>query len=275
MRTFDIEKAKSLLDTAGYKLDANNKRLDKEGKPIKLRLDMPDSDENYPKAAQFIKEWYGQLGIDVTTSVMTSAALGTLILPPPDAQAKYDIELWGWSGNPDPNALLQIFRCDAIGGTSDSQYCNKDFDALYDQQLKESGDARKATLAKIQNLIYDEAPYDILYYDSNLDAWRTDKFAGWQNMPADGTPMFTYGILDYTLLTDAKAQPTPGPSQAPGAASGGASGAPSSAPSSNGGSASSSGPSTILIVVIAGLIVLAIAGVLLMNRRRTVRDDDE
>jgi peptide/nickel transport system substrate-binding protein len=274
-RTFDIEMAKSKLDAAGYKLDANNKRLDKDNKPIKLRLDMPDSDENYPKAAQFIKEWYGQLGIDVTTAVMTSSALGELILPPPDAQAKYDIELWGWAGNPDPNALLQIFRCDAIGGTSDSQYCNKDFDALYDQQLKESGDARHATLAKIQNLIYDEAPYDILYYDANLDVWRTDKFAGWQNMPADGTPMFTYGVLDYTLLTDAKLQPTPGPSAAPGAASGAATPAGSAAPSTNGGNASSSGPSTILIVVVAALIILAIAAALLMNRRRTTRIEED
>jgi peptide/nickel transport system substrate-binding protein len=274
-RTFDIEKAKSLLDAAGYKLDANGKRLDKDNKPIKLRLDMPDSDENYPKAAQFIKEWYGQLGIDVTTAVMTSAALGTLILPPPDAQAKYDIELWGWVGNPDPNALLQIFRCDAIGGTSDSQYCNKDFDALYDQQLKEAGDARKATLAKIQNLIYDQAPYDILFYDSNLDAWRTDKFAGWQNMPSDGTPMFTYGILDYTLLTDAKAQPSAAPSAAPGAASGEPSAVASSAPSTTGNNTSSSGTNTILIVVVALLVVLAIAGVILMNRRRTGRIEEE
>ena len=274
-RTFDIEMAKTKLDAAGYKLDTNGKRLDKQNKPIKLRLDMPDSDENYPKAAQFIKEWYGQLGIDVTTSVMTSAALGTLILPPPDAQAKYDIELWGWSGNPDPNALLQIFRCDAIGGTSDSQYCNPEFDKLYDQQLTEAGDARKTTLAKIQNLVYDEAPYDILYYDANLDVWRTDKFAGWQNMPASGTPMFTYGVLDYTLLTDAKLQPTPGPSAAPGAASGAPSAAASGAPATNGGNTSSSGPSTILIVVVALLVILAIAAVLLMNRRRTTRIEDE
>jgi peptide/nickel transport system substrate-binding protein len=273
-RTFDIEMAKSKLDAAGYQLDANNKRLDKEGKPIKLRLDMPDSDGNYPKAAQFIKEWYGQLGIDVTTAVMTPVALGELILPPPDAEAKYDIELWGWSGNPDPNALLQIFRCDAIGGTSDSQYCNPEFDKLYDQQLTEAGAARKTTLARIQNLIYDEAPYDILYYDANLDAWRTDKFAGWQNMPADGTPMFTYGVLDYTLLTDAKAQPTPAPSQAPGAASGAATPAASGAPST-GTNASGSGPTTILIVVVALLIILAIAAALLMNRRRTEGIEDE
>ena len=37
----------------------------------------------------------------------------------------------------------------------------------------------------MQNLIYDEAPYDILYYDANLDVYRTDRFAGWQNMPGE------------------------------------------------------------------------------------------
>jgi peptide/nickel transport system substrate-binding protein len=278
-RTFDIEKAKQLLTDAGYPLDSNGKRLDKEGKPIKLRLYMPDSDENYPKSAQFIKDWYGQLGIDVVTQVFTSAALGELVLPPEgDGTAKYDIELWGWAGNPDPNALLVIFKCDEIGSSSDSQYCNPEFDKLYEQQLKESGEQRKATLAKIQNLIYDEAPYDILYYDANTDAWRKDTFAGWQNMPADGTPLFTYGVLDYTLLTDAKAAPTPGPSAsgAPAAASGGASGGASAVPvSNNPGSTSSSGTNTILIVVVAALVVLAIAGALLMNRRRTVREDDE
>ncbi len=276
-RTFDIELAKQKLDAAGYKLDANGKRLDKENKPIKLRLYMPNSDENYPKSAQFIKDWYGQLGIDVTTQVLDSAALGTLILPPEgDGTAKYDIELWGWAGNPDPNALLQIFRCDAIGGTSDSQYCNKDFDALYDQQLKEAGDARKVTLAKIQNLIYDEAPYDILYYDSNLDVYRTGTFAGWVNMPANGTPIFSYGTINYTLLTDAKAQPTAGPSasEAPAAASAAPSAAASTPPST--GTSSSSGTSTILIVVVAALVVIAIAGVIIMNRRRTaVREEDE
>ena len=55
----------------------------------------------------------------------------------------------------------------------------------------------------MQNLIYDEAPYDILYYDSNLDVYRNDQFAGWQNMPANGTPLFSSGdsVLNYTLLT--------------------------------------------------------------------------
>jgi peptide/nickel transport system substrate-binding protein len=114
-RTFNIDLAKQKLDAAGYPLDANGKRLDKQGKPISLRLYMPNSSADYPKDAQFVKSWYGQLGIGVTTQVYDSATLGDLVLP--DCGAKYDIELWGWSGNPDPNALLQIFRCDAINNT--------------------------------------------------------------------------------------------------------------------------------------------------------------
>src|SRR5450759_4670446 len=89
----------------------------------------------------------------------------------------------------------------------------------------------------MQNLIYDQAPYDVLYYDANLDVHRTDRFAGWQNMPASGTPMFTYGDLVYTLLTDATIAPSPSP--APSEAS--ATPAPSAAASASG---SSTAPTT-------------------------------
>ena len=73
----------------------------------------------------------------------------------------------------------------------------------------------------MQNLIYDQAVYDILYYDANLDVYRNDRFAGWQNMPANGTPLFTYGPLDYTLLTDATAAPSATPEAPAPSASGG------------------------------------------------------
>ena len=281
-RAFDIEKAKSLLDAAGYKLDSSGNRLDKEGKPISLRLVMPDSDENYPKAAAFIKEWYGQLGIKLSTTVYDSDTLTSLLLPPeggdPKANlAKYDIELWGWSGNPDPNALLQIFRCDAIGGTSDSLYCNPEYDKLYDQQLKApSADARHQLLAQMQNLIYDQAPYDILYYDANLAAYRTDKFAGWVNMPSNGTPFFSYGTLNYTVLTDATAAPSQPPAEAsaaPGASGAAASPGASSAPADT--TNTSSGSNTALIVIGVIVALAIVGGLILANRRRTGGTEEE
>jgi peptide/nickel transport system substrate-binding protein len=271
-RHFDIDLAKQKLDTAGYPLDANSKRLDKEGKPIVLRLYMPDSDENYPKAAEFIKDWYGQLGIQVQTQVFDSDTLVDLLLPPegdPPGKAKYDIELWGWAGNPDPNGLVSVFKCDEIGNLSDSLYCNKDFDAMYDEESKLAGDARKAVLAKMQNLIYDQAVYDILYYDANLDAYRTDKFAGWTNMPPNGTPLFTYGVINYTLLTDATAVPTPGPT-----ATGGASGAPATSAPSTGGT-SGGGDNTALLIVLLIVVIVVVGGWWYMRRSRVPKVEEE
>ena len=266
-RSFNIDLAKQKLDAAGYPL-VNGKRMDKQGKPIALRLVHPNTNDSYAKSAQFVKEWYGQLGIDVNVQSLDSDTVTNLILPPPDGKADYDIELWGWSGNPDPNGLTIIFRCDEIGNLSDSQYCNPEYDKLYDQNLTESGAQRHDTLAKMQNLIYNEAPYDVLYYDANLDVYRNDRFAGWQNKPSNGTPFFTYDVNNYTVLTDATAVP-PSPSPAASAqtsAAPGASAAPSSAPQP-GDTASNSSSSTPLIIA-AVVAVLVVAGGLLLNRRR-------
>ena len=283
-RTFDIEMAKQKLDAAGYKLDSQGQRLDKEGKPISLRLDYPNTKDTYAKAAQFVKDWYGQLGIKVTAQQYDSATLGNIVLPPEagkDFKANYDIELWGWSGNPDPNALLQIFRCDAIGSSSDSQYCNPAFDKMYDSQnAAATADARKTILAQMQNLIYDQAVYDILYYDANLAAYRTDHFGGWQNQPlANGTPLFTYGTLQYTLLTDATAVPSPTPviTTAPGASP---TPVASAAPSATGGTtapAGGTGDNTVLYVVILVAVLVVAGGVLMvvMRRRRATPGDEE
>lgn len=290
-RTFDIELAKQKLDAAGYALDSSGHRLDKQGKPINLRLDYPNTDDNYPKVAQFVKSWYGQLGIGVQAQSFDSSTLGNMVLPPEGGGlAKYDIELWGWVGNPDPNALLQIFRCDAIGNTSDSQYCNATFDQLYDLQLKQAGEERHATLAQIQNLIYSDAPYDVLYYENELDVYRTDRFAGWQNMPENGTPFFTYGTLDYTLLTNAAAQASPTPaasasgspaasaSAAPAPSGSAAPSAPAASPSGSGDTgtpASSSSNATLLVGLVIAAVVIVGFVLFVMRRRTPAQGDDE
>ena len=208
--TFSIDTAKQKLDAAGYVLDASGKRLDKQGKPISLKMVLPDYDPNFAKDGQFIKDWFAQLGITVTPKTYDSSTLVDVMLPPEAGgasnKADYDLFIWTWSWGPDPNDALDVFKCDQIGDSSDSLWCDPDYDKLYEQQLvAPTQDARKAIIDQMQQMWYDAAPYHILYYDDNLHAYRTDKFAGWQNQPADGTPIFAYGILGYTLLTDAKA----------------------------------------------------------------------
>jgi hypothetical protein len=140
----------------------------------------------------------------------------------------------------------------------------------------------------MQNLIYDEAPYDILYYDANLVAYRTDKFTGFQNMPADGTPLFTYGPLGYTLLKDATAVVEPSPSTeapSPGssegaseepATAGPATAAPASPTASADGSTTggSGGNSALILVALVAVVAVVVVGIVLA-RRRTGPVEDE
>ena len=60
----------------------------------------------------------------------------------------------------------------------------------------------------MQQIVYDEAPYIVLYYDAELHAYRTDKFAGWTNQPTQGgTPLFGYGSGGYNVLDRRQARP--------------------------------------------------------------------
>jgi len=255
--------------------NASGQLLDKQRKVISLRLYYPDDNDEYPKAAQFIQAWFQELGIKITPQQFDSGTLTDLMLPPEAGKgytANYDLFIWGWSGNPDPNALLQIFECSAIGSSSDSNYCNPQYDQLYDQQNKAPDAAtRKAILAQMQNLIYDQAPYHILFYDSNLDAYRTDRFAGWANQPSNGTPLFSYSTINYTLLTDATATPTGAP-VASGATAAPATPAPSAgSPTPTG----SGGDSTPLLVGLAVVVVIVVVGGWLLLRGRRAQGEEE
>jgi len=269
-RKFDIEEAKRRLDAAGYKLDASGKRLDKDNKVINLRLTWPDSEAEHATDAQFIAEWFGQLGITVTPAVTEEGKLIDDVTGPPAGPGDYDIYMWGWTGDPDPNSLLTFFQTSEIGASSDSYYSNPHYDELYTQQKAESDPAKRhEILAEMQNLVYDEAPYIILYYDAELHAYRTDKFGGWTNQPEDGTPLFGYGSGGYNLLTDATAAPSAPPSAA--APSAGSSGGAAATPvASASGDSTSSGSSSMLPLVlgIGALVVIIAVGLIVMRGRR-------
>jgi peptide/nickel transport system substrate-binding protein len=286
IRQFNIATANTMLDAAGYPRGSDGTRVDKEGKPINLRLYFPSDNPDYAKDAQFVQDWYGQAGVKVTAQGLDSGTLGTLEYldgsKAAKGQLKYDMVIWGWTGDPDPNALLTILETSSIGNTSDSQWSNTQYDGLFDQQNQAATDAdRHALMAQMQQLFYDQAPYEILYYDNNLDAYHTDKFANWQNQPADGgAPFFLDGSLAYTVLTDAT-KATPVPSAAPSVATSPVAGSstgpvasPTPAPVATDTSGSGSSLGLILAVVaIAALLVV----VLLMTRRRraAAAEDDE
>jgi peptide/nickel transport system substrate-binding protein len=272
-RTFDLAVAGQKLEAAGYVLDAAGKRLDKEGNPIVLDLVFPDSDATYATTAEFIQTWWGELGIAVNPSQYDSDTLVDLMLPPEadptaDYKADYDLFIWGWGGDVDPNSLLEIFTCDQIGTSSDSMYCNPHYDELFTQQNDAATpETRKPLMDEMQEIVYNEAPYHILYYDASLHAYRTDRFSGWVNQPDNGTPLFGYGPYGYTQLK-LGAAPAPSASAAPSDAAAPASAAPTTAPAGDATSTNALTDNPALLAGILGLAAVAVAALILVRRRR-------
>ena len=279
LRSFNIDTAKAKLDAAGYKLDSSNKRLDKDNKVINLRMTWPSSEPELATVAQFVKEWWGQLGIGVEAAVTEDdTLLADLTAPENDGKANFDTYMWGWVGDVDPTSLLQPFTTDEIaGGSSDTFWSNARFDELFKQQGQQLDEAkRKADLQEMQELFYAEVPNIPLYFDSELHAYRTDRFGGWQNQPPDtGTPLFGFGPIGYTLLTDASIAPSPSPAASEPASSAGASaGAATPAPSAGGTPATATSDNTTLLVIGTIVVIAIVAGFVLMRRRGAVADEE-
>ncbi len=286
-RTFDIELAKQKLEAAGYKLNAEGQRLDKEGKALNLRLYFPSNSPEFTGYAQFVTDWFAQLGIKITAQSMDTGTLADILTgpsgdTPAPGKLAYDLFMWDWVGdNGDPNTMLQPFLCSSIGSQSDSQWCNPKYDELYKQQNEAPNeDARKAPMAELQQMVYDEAPYLILTNRANMQAYHTGKFAGWERMPSGtGTPLFVMGNINYTLLTDATAVPSPAPTPTPMPATEAPTGAatpapataapPTAAPSPEPGGGGTGGDNSLLLI--GGVIVLVVilaAGLVIVRRGR-------
>ncbi len=271
-RTFDIGEANRRLDAAGYARNAEGKRLDNEGKVITLRVTWPDSEAEHETDAQFLKEWWEQLGIGVDAYVTEEGKLLEDLLPPvAGGPANFDIELWGWVGDPDPTSLLNVLRTEEIGNFSDSFWSNARYDELFLQQRAEADEAKRFEMIReMQDIAYVEAPYIIMYYDAELHAYRTDKFAGWRDQPSEGgTPLFGYGSGGYTVLTDLQAVPTPGPTDGSAPTAG-----PSPAASDDGSGTGGGGDLLPLVLGAAGIVIVVAVGILFMRRRSAVAEDE-
>jgi peptide/nickel transport system substrate-binding protein len=260
-QTFDLKKAGELLDEAGYKKGSDGKRTLPNGKPIgALRLYARTSAPASIDTMNFFKEWLGDLGIDSKVTAMDESKLGD-----DQVSGDFDIFQWDWFVEPDPDGILDDFTCGQRGGLSDSWYCNKQYDALYQQQNEATDPtAREAIVKKMVEQLYVQAPYIVTAYPTTGEAFRSDRFACFQPQPTPGGVwLVQYGTKNYTQLRPAKdAGNCDGIPDAAGAAK-----SVSSSGSDSGGSNTGAIVGGVVVVV-----VLAGGGVLLLRRRRTAAE---
>ncbi|NLE21414.1 MAG: ABC transporter substrate-binding protein, partial [Actinobacteria bacterium] len=110
--TYDPEKAKQLLDAAGYvDSDGDGVREDKSGKPIKLRLWARSESPESQKTGSLITDWFRDIGLKIQYQVMDDGIYYDSIwaYQGDDYSPDFDMYLWDWDGYADPGDTLASF----------------------------------------------------------------------------------------------------------------------------------------------------------------------
>lgn len=178
---FSLDKANQILEEAGYKKGADGIRA-KGNDKLEIRLQFPNNRPNYPRIADLIAGWLDQIGIKATPEAADPDALTAAVTPTGD----YDLVIWGWGADPDPDFILSVLTSDQFvqGGWSDSGYSNPKYDELYKQQQKTVDPATRQKIVKeMQQIAFEDRPYIVLYYDDYLQAYRSDRFKNFIESP--------------------------------------------------------------------------------------------
>ena len=191
--TFDLAKAGQMLTAAGYPL-RNGVRVDRSGKPIVLRLFARSESVTDQQVAKLIVGWFGELGLKVKLTIMDEGTLTSHIFNTTGAGVyapDYDMFLWYWYSDPDPDFILSVLTKSQINGWGDTGFDDPAYDALYArQEVTVDPQARKQIVWQMQQLIYRESPYIPLVYPEWLEAYNSKDWSGWVRSPAGNGPVF-------------------------------------------------------------------------------------
>ncbi len=183
---YDPEAAKNALDADGWKVGPDGIRV-KDGQKLSLRLLVDASDSTEQSTSEYIKPWLKSVGVDVKVESTDSDTISAKT-----TKGDYDMYFSGWSVNADPDYQLGINTCasrpqrtDGTGGTSQDGYCSAAYDKLYAEQRSELDETkRRAIVQKMLALNYTDTPQIATWYANSLEAYRSDRFTGFELQPA-------------------------------------------------------------------------------------------
>ena len=239
MPDFDLEKAKQILEDAGYKdTDGDGVReMPGGGQPLNFKYMVRSDSINARPIAEFFTGWLDEIGIATTEKVTDDSQLTTII-----GKGDYDIFAWGWTPFVDPDPMLSYFTCDQIASDpddptdyyNDANYCDPEYDKLYEQQKVELDDDKRVEI--VHEMLKRQAQwgvYNTLYTEPDTQAYVNDRFTGWVKQPAETGPV----LYSNTSPTYARLKPV--------------------SASASGGDDGGGGSGGIIAIVVAALLALA------------------
>ena len=249
--TQGVDEAKKSLEEAGYTTDADGNRLDKDGKPITLRLMYNGGSTQNTSMAEFVKSWFKDLGIPLKMKSTNWDEMSGNLIPKGD----YDMYVDGWGVSDDPDYMLSINVCStlpekpATRAASQVGMCDPEYDKVFEAQHTELDPAkRKELVTDAQRLIYEYGAVAMFFFDDSLGAYRSDRLDNL--LVIKGSPNNRFSITQATIK-----------------------GAGDSGGDANGSDSSGGNATGWLIGGGIAVVVLAGAGIFAATRRKKTADD--
>lgn len=197
-RDYDPAKAAALLEAAGYVDTDGDGIREVNGVPLEFEfITIADNTMEF-KASQIIAAGCLEAGIQLNLVTMDSGALGDKLY-----EYDFDMFIWGWGAGEDPAGILSLLISDQVYGTNEPGYQNPAYDALYVQLQTEMNEEDRVEIAhQMQAILYEDAPYILLLYDNNLQAYRSDRWEGLVQIPSEtGTYFMNNTFYNYVNVT--------------------------------------------------------------------------
>jgi peptide/nickel transport system substrate-binding protein len=172
---FNLTKANQILDQAGYKKGSDGIRVSPTGVRLSYRYYIYSSFPEMVRGAQIIKQWWNQIGVDITYSTMEGGTLWNVVSAPP---YDWDLAVWGWTVH-DVSSIIYSYTSAAVGVFSSSGLADPTFDAMYQAQLTATNEAQRISIVhNIQTYMLQNAAEITLFYQTVPSIYWANKWTG-------------------------------------------------------------------------------------------------
>lgn len=199
---YDLDNASDLLEISGYEYTPSSpyvrvatadswavtEGLVTEGTPLSfemlVRIEYPEE----ILAALVLQLTWAEVGIELTVDLVSEATLSAMVY-----SYYYDLAMWYWVADPDPEYILFCQSTAAWNAWSDNMYSNASYEAAFMSSVQALDPTeREEYVDECQLTHYWDVPYIVLAYPDQTFAWRTDTFTGWGDWSLPGRSLDNY-----------------------------------------------------------------------------------
>jgi peptide/nickel transport system substrate-binding protein len=168
--TYDPDRARALLEEAGWTDTDGDGIVDKDGLPLAFEAIYPSGIPVHDQTLAYMQDAWRDIGIDMTPRATEFASLVDIITGDRNFDMAY--LLFNWDATFIQDAM---FGCDQVppGGFNFASYCNEGLDELFAESKRTfDEDARREMLIEASNIVNEELPIAVLHFGEAIAGYR-------------------------------------------------------------------------------------------------------